>query len=183
MVLISSFCSSLHFQILVHWNSEYMSITSVMATNLNVDLFFYRFDVRSLRGALYFTIAFELITTRGVVFHHDAARPYISLTTWLKLKEFDWEVRMHPPNSPDLAPCDYHLFRDPRNSLIGVKLGSKEACKKHLTQFAPENLQRSTMTAIWFYLRNGWKWPIIMTYLVQWSPFCIWNMKSFEFCL
>ncbi|KAL0895718.1 hypothetical protein ABMA27_011790 [Loxostege sticticalis] len=46
----------------------------------------------------------ELIHRRGVVFHHDNARPHTSLATQQKLREFGWEVLMHPPYSPDLAP-------------------------------------------------------------------------------
>ena len=46
----------------------------------------------------------ELINKKGVVFHHDNARPHISLLTRQKLRELGWEVLMHPPYSPDLAP-------------------------------------------------------------------------------
>ncbi|KAG5311526.1 SETMR methyltransferase, partial [Acromyrmex insinuator] len=53
----------------------------------------------------------ELINRKGVVFHHDNARPHTSLMTRQKLRELSWEVLMHPPYSPDLALSDYHLFR------------------------------------------------------------------------
>jgi len=33
---------------------------------------------------------------KGVVFHHDNARPHTSLVTRQKLKKLDWEVLMHP---------------------------------------------------------------------------------------
>ena len=62
----------------------------------------------------------------AVVFHHDNARTLVSLVTRQKLRELSWEVLMHPPYSPDLAPSDYHLFRSLKNSLNGVKLASKE---------------------------------------------------------
>ena len=42
---------------------------------------------------------------------------------------------MHPPYSPDLAPSDYHLFLSMANALGGVKLDSKEACEKRLSEF------------------------------------------------
>lgn len=31
--------------------------------------------------------------------------------------EMKWEVSLHPPHSPDIAPSDYHLFRSmaPKN--------------------------------------------------------------------
>ena len=56
----------------------------------------------------------ELINKKGIVFHHDNAKPDI-LTT--KLRELGWEVLMHLPYSPDLAPSDYHLFRSLKNYL------------------------------------------------------------------
>ena len=49
---------------------------------------------------------------------------------------------MHPPYSPDFAPSDYHLFRSLKNSLNGVKLASKEACKDHLVQFFAQKPQK-----------------------------------------
>ncbi|KAJ0183521.1 hypothetical protein K1T71_001497 [Dendrolimus kikuchii] len=78
----------------------------------------------------------ELINRRGVVFHHDNARPHTSLATQQKLREFGWEVLMHPPYSPDLAPSDFHLFRSLQNSLGSVRLTSREDCQNHFCQFS-----------------------------------------------
>ncbi|KAG5327048.1 SETMR methyltransferase, partial [Acromyrmex heyeri] len=89
----------------------------------------------------------ELINRREVVFHHDNARLHISLITRQKLRELDWEVLMHPPYSPDIAPSDYHLFRSLQNSLNDIKLASKKAYENHLKQFFDQKPQK-------FY-RNG----------------------------
>ncbi|KAG5309408.1 SETMR methyltransferase, partial [Acromyrmex insinuator] len=80
------------------------------------------------------------INRRGIVFHHDNARSHTSLITQQKLRELGWEVLMHPPYSPDIAPSDYHLFRSLQNFLNGVKLASKEACENHLKQFFDQKL-------------------------------------------
>lgn len=77
----------------------------------------------------------ELANRKGVVFHHDNARPHTSLMTRNKLTELGWEVLMHPPYSPDLAPSDYHLFRSLQNSLVGKKLPDRSAAESHLTKF------------------------------------------------
>ena len=53
----------------------------------------------------------ELATRKDVIFHQDNARPHKSLVTRKKLLELGWEVILHPPYSPDLAPSDYYLFR------------------------------------------------------------------------
>ena len=84
----------------------------------------------------------ELINKKGVVFHHDNARPYISLVTRQKLRELGWEVLMHPPYSPDLALSDYHLFRSLKNSFNGVKLASNEAYENHSVQFSAQKSQK-----------------------------------------
>ena len=84
----------------------------------------------------------ELINRKGVVFHHDNARPHTSLMTRQKLKELGWEVLMHPPYSPDLAPSDYHLFRSMQNHLNGFTLNSKEACENELSRFSTSKPQK-----------------------------------------
>ena len=48
---------------------------------------------------------------------------------------FGYEVLLHPPNSLDLAPSDYHLFLSMANDLAGEKLTSREACENRLSQF------------------------------------------------
>ena len=53
----------------------------------------------------------ELATCKDVIFHEDNARPHTSLVTRKKLLNLGWEVMPQPPNSPDVAPSDYHSFR------------------------------------------------------------------------
>ncbi|GFX74175.1 histone-lysine N-methyltransferase SETMAR [Trichonephila clavipes] len=64
----------------------------------------------------------ELANRRGVVFHQDNAMPHMSIVTRQKLWELGWEVLMHPPYSPDLAPNNYHLFLALQNFLSDKKL-------------------------------------------------------------
>ena len=84
----------------------------------------------------------ELINRKGVVFHHDNARPHTSLMTRQKLSELGWEVLMYSPYSPDITPSDYHLFRSLQNSLRVTKLASREACENHLIQFFNQKPQK-----------------------------------------
>ena len=60
----------------------------------------------------------ELVNRKGLVFHHDNARPH--------------RMVMHPPYSPDLAPSDFYLFRSSQNSLGSMMLTSKEHCEHYL---------------------------------------------------
>lgn len=52
----------------------------------------------------------SLVTRKGVIFHQDNAKPHTSKVTKQFLSELGWELMMHPPYSPDLAPSDYYLF-------------------------------------------------------------------------
>ncbi|KZC14032.1 Histone-lysine N-methyltransferase SETMAR, partial [Dufourea novaeangliae] len=47
-----------------------------------------------------------LANRKGIVFHHDNARPHTSLVTRGKLLELGWEVMSHPPYSPDMGSSD-----------------------------------------------------------------------------
>jgi hypothetical protein len=48
--------------------------------------------------------------TSGVGLLHDNACPHTAARTRALLVNFNWELFDHTPNSPDLAPSDYHLF-------------------------------------------------------------------------
>ena len=50
---------------------------------------------------------------------HDNARPHVAKLTREKLIELGWEVLIHPPYSPDLAPSDYHLFNSLSSHMRG----------------------------------------------------------------
>ena len=67
-------------------------------------------DVRNKRKGL---------QTRGVVFHQDNARPHTAARTMAKIEQLGWEVLVHPPYSPDLAPSDYHLFGPLKSHMRG----------------------------------------------------------------
>ncbi|GBP50438.1 Histone-lysine N-methyltransferase SETMAR [Eumeta japonica] len=59
----------------------------------------------------------ELINRKGVVFHHDNARPHTCSATQQILEEFAWEVLMHSPYSSDIAPSDFYRFRSLQSSI------------------------------------------------------------------
>jgi len=83
----------------------------------------------------------ELANRKGVVFHHDNARPHTSLTTRNKLLTLGWNVLPHPAYSPDLAPSDYYLFRSLQNSMNGKTFNNEETVKEHLDWFFADKPQ------------------------------------------
>ena len=52
-----------------------------------------------------------------------------------KLSQLGWEVLIHLPYTPDIAPSDLHLFRSLQISLNEKKFSSLEDCKRHLEKF------------------------------------------------
>jgi len=54
-----------------------------------------------------------------VLFHHDNAPAIL-------VELISYELLPHPPYSPDLAPCDFFLFPNLKNSLAGQKFVSNE---------------------------------------------------------
>ena len=67
----------------------------------------------------------------AIIYHHDNARPQVKNY----LKSSGWEVILHPPYSPDLAPCDYHLFWSMQNALTGIRFTSEQGIKNWLDSF------------------------------------------------
>ncbi|GFY24125.1 histone-lysine N-methyltransferase SETMAR [Trichonephila clavipes] len=77
----------------------------------------------------------KLANRGGFVLHQDNDGLLTSVVTRQKLWELGWEVLTHPPYSPNLAPCDYHLFLALKNFLSDKKLGSREDCENRLLEF------------------------------------------------
>ena len=76
-----------------------------------------------------------LANRKGVVFHHDNARPHTARITLNKLSEFGWELLPQPPYSPDIAPSDYHLFRSMAHYLNGKKFTNNGQVDEFLRRY------------------------------------------------
>ena len=77
----------------------------------------------------------SLVNRKGVILHHDNAKPHTAKITQQKINEFGWEVLPHPPYSPDIAPSDYHLFLSLSNHLSGKQFQNEEQVKQDITSF------------------------------------------------
>lgn len=91
----------------------------------------------------------ELINRKGVIFHHNNARHHTSLVTRQKLRAWLGSFDAFTVYSPDLAPSNYHL-----------SAGFKRDLWKSLISFSIRTRTSSTMTGLWFYLKNGERWSI-----------------------
>ena len=63
---------------------------------------------------------------KKVLFHQDNTPCHKSIVRMAKLYELHFELLLHPPYSPDLAPSDYRLFADLKRMLQGKRFGSTE---------------------------------------------------------
>ena len=61
---------------------------------------------------------------KKVLFHQDNAPCHKSISTMAKLHELHFELLLHPPYSPDMAP--YSLFANLKRMLQGKRFGSNE---------------------------------------------------------
>lgn len=57
----------------------------------------------------------------GPILLHDGAGPHRAASVVQLLSEWGWEVLGHPAYSPDLSPCDFHLFAALKEPLRGQR--------------------------------------------------------------
>ena len=60
----------------------------------------------------------------GPILLHDGAGPHRAACVTQLLSDWEWEVLGHPPYSPDLSPCDFHLFAALKEPLRGQRFSS-----------------------------------------------------------
>ena len=76
----------------------------------------------------------SLVNRKGVILHHDNAKPHTAKQTQQKIKELGWEVMPHPPYSLDIVPSDYHLLLSLSDHLMGKRFQNEEV-KEDITSF------------------------------------------------
>ena len=62
----------------------------------------------------------------GIILLHDNVRPHTGNLVMDKLQRFDWETLQHLPYSPDLSPCDFHIFGDLKKVIRGCQFHSDD---------------------------------------------------------
>ncbi len=84
----------------------------------------------------------ELWQGRKFLVHHDNASPHTSFETMGKINKWDLNILPHPPNSPDMAPCDYGFFPKLKSQLHGRRFGTikelQEEVQRILLSWEPQ---------------------------------------------
>jgi histone-lysine N-methyltransferase SETMAR len=68
----------------------------------------------------------------------ENARPHSAATTQDLIATFGWEQFHHPPNSPDLAPSDIHVFLHLKTFLVDRRFHDDEVKEAVNTWFASQ---------------------------------------------
>lgn len=76
--------------------------------------------------------------SQGVILLHDNARPHVAKIVQETLAKKNWEVLHHPAYSPDLSPCDFHLFGPLKRALKGQRFNSDADVKTAVTTWFRE---------------------------------------------
>ncbi|KAI6647054.1 Transposase [Oopsacas minuta] len=71
--------------------------------------------------------------TRGLKILHDNRRPHKSLAVRQKIKDMDVHEVPHPPYSPDIAPCNFWLFRKLKDNLFGREFEDRLSLGRQFT--------------------------------------------------
>lgn len=68
---------------------------------------------------------------REVIQLHDNARLHTAALTMSNLEEMHWTQLEHPPYSPDLLPCDFHLFGPLKKALGGQQFEDDKGVEEY----------------------------------------------------
>lgn len=73
------------------------------------------------------------LVKEGIIFHQDNVVSSVDIRK--KFYQLNWEVLLYPPNSPDIAPPSYQLFKSLQTSLDNKICDNEDECKNHITDF------------------------------------------------
>jgi hypothetical protein len=91
------------------------------------------------------------MSDKRVLLLHGNARSHRAHATVNLLERWGWKILEHPPQSPDLAPSDFHLFSNIKKIFVpsdsNHMMMSSMMCKRDCVVRIPPSIDRS--------LRNG----------------------------
>ena len=101
----------------IWWDGKGVLYDELLLENQTINSNKYCFQLDQLKTALDEKHP-ELVNRKCIIFHQDNTRLHVSLMTRQKLLQLDWEVLIHPPYSPDIAPLD--LYKIPLMEKISI---------------------------------------------------------------
>ena len=80
----------------------------------------------------------------GIILLQDNARLHTANLVKDKLRRFGWETLQHSPYSPDLSPCDIHIFCDPKKDIRGRRFHLDEEVQEWVRLWIISDIHLST---------------------------------------
>ena len=119
--------------ILVFWDKAGVVYLEFLPAGKTINAIYYCQVLDRVKNALWMNR--PTMRNQRVYFQQDNASPHVAKITKKKLKQLGWDILPHPPYSPDLAPSDYHLFRDMTIQLKGKKFTSLDEVKQFIKKY------------------------------------------------
>ena len=94
----------------------------------------------------------------GSILLHDNVRPHTVKLVRDKLQRFGWETLQHPPYSPYLSPCDFHIFGDLKIEIRGRRFHSDEEMQEWVNCGSEESRPTEVIADSWQYREGGGLW-------------------------
>lgn len=73
--------------------------------------------------------------TKGMILHHDNARPHAGNASVSLIESFGWENMDHPSYSPDTALSDYYFFAKLKENLGGIRFSNDNELQRRAKAF------------------------------------------------
>ena len=93
---------------------------------------------------------------RGLILHHDNARPHTAKVTTEYLERQNMKILPHPPYSPDLAPCDFWLFGNLKKSLRNRRFASEEELDDAVNEYL-QSIQKNDWERVFHLWQDRYK--------------------------
>jgi hypothetical protein len=87
--------------------------------------------------------------------HHDNVPAHTALSIRELMVKKNIPVLPYPPNSPDLALCDFYLFPKLKSNLKGHNLRTNENIQTNCNQMSYTHLRKITSSSAMISGRNG----------------------------
>lgn len=133
--------SPLKLMIIVAYDSAGVVLVHAVPRERTVNADYYRnFLQNNLRAAIRKKRPHLL---ESAILLHDNARPHTARVVQDLIDSYGWETLSHPPYSPDLSPCDFHLFPAFKLPMRGKRYSSVEEAFAVADRFIRDVVLRS----------------------------------------
>jgi [histone H3]-lysine36 N-dimethyltransferase SETMAR len=117
----------------VFWDSQGILLIDYKGKDVKINAAYYINLLYRLRESI--KINRRGLLAKGVLLLHDNASVHKAKLSQIAIKDCGFEVIIHPPYSPDLAPSDYYLFPNLKKSLRGKHFPDNESLKAAVNDY------------------------------------------------